>query len=150
MTHQLQADLQADLQEKFNRYPPAVQPLLLQLREMIFELCKQHQLGAVEESLKWGEPSFSVKHGSPVRIDWKPKHPEYCCVFFNCKTRLIDTFRELFGTDTHTLFQGNRAMLLPIEQPLPEAMLKQCLLMALTYHSIKHLPLLGARGPLLQ
>ena len=139
-----------DVKERFEHYPSAAQQALLQLREMIFELCKQHQLGAVEESLKWGEPSFSVKHGSPVRIDWKPKHPEHCCVFFNCKTRLVDTFRELFGTDTHTLFQGNRAILLSIEQPLPEAMLKQCLLMALTYHSIKHLPLLGARSPLLQ
>lgn len=139
--------MQTDIQEKFNHYPPTVQPLWLQLREIIFELCQQHQLGTVEESLKWGEPSFSVKHGSPVRLDWKPKYPEYCCVFFNCKTTLVDTFKTLFHPHPHIRFEGNRAMLLACDKPLPPAIIKQCLLMALTYHKIKHLPLLGASLP---
>lgn len=137
-------EMPADVAARFNDYPSAVQPKLLQLRTIIFELCQQHQLGKVEESLKWGEPSYAVKNGSPVRLDWKANHPDHYCLFFNCKTRLIDTFRELFSTYPTITFAGNRAMLLPLSQPLPDAVLKQCLLMALTYHKIKHLPLLGA------
>ncbi|MDO6527773.1 DUF1801 domain-containing protein [Motilimonas sp. 1_MG-2023] len=134
----------ADVQDKFNDYPSSVKPKLLQLRAIIFELCQQHQLGKVEESLKWGEPSYAVKHGSPVRFDWKANHPDHYCLFFNCNTTLVDTFRELYSAHGNCSFQGNRAMLLPLNQPLPEALIRQCLLMALTYHKIKHLPLLGA------
>ena len=51
-------------------------------------------------------------------------------------------FRELYAEELE--FQGNRAIILSLSQPLPEAVIKHCLELALTYQQRKHLPLLGA------
>ncbi len=96
---------------------------------------------SLEETLKWGEPSYLVKGGSTVRIDWKESKPKYLGIYFNCRTRLIDTFRATFGNDLK--FEGNRAILLDIDVPLPKDILFQCISIALTYHKRKKLPLLG-------
>ncbi|MCU7998579.1 DUF1801 domain-containing protein [Shewanella sp. SM101] len=117
-------------------------PLLLRIRILIFSIAEVQDLGAVEESLKWGEPSYSVKNGSTVRFDWKPKYPEQYYLFFNCKTQLVDTFRELYSDILQ--FEGNRTIVLNIHDPLPESAISQCIELSLTYKSIKHLPLLGA------
>ncbi|GAA59686.1 hypothetical protein P20652_1550 [Pseudoalteromonas sp. BSi20652] len=46
---------------------------------------------------------------------------------------------------SHTLtFEGNRAIVLNSEKPLPEHPVKECIKLALTYHKVKRLPLLGA------
>lgn len=126
----------------FATYPNQVQSRLLDLRALIFELGAQLTSDKVEESLKWGEPSYRVKSGSPVRIDWKPKSPEHYYLFFHCQTKLVDTFRELYRDQL--CFEGNRAIKLSLEQPLPETAIRHCLTLALTYQQRKHLPLLGA------
>ena len=126
----------------FDEYPDDVRGRLEELRSFIFELSSDLGLGEVEESLKWGEPSYSVKTGSPIRIDWKLKSPNNYYLFFNCQTKLVDTFRELH--DGTLAFQGNRSIILNLTEPLPKAPIKQCLELALTYQQRKHLPLLGA------
>ncbi|MEZ8661003.1 DUF1801 domain-containing protein [Vibrio cyclitrophicus] len=126
----------------FDEYPDDVRGRLEELRSLIFELSSDLGLGDVEESLKWGEPSYSVKTGSPIRIDWKLKSPNNYFLFFNCQTKLVDTFRELH--DGTLAFQGNRSIILNLTEPLPKASIKQCLELALTYQQRKHLPLLGA------
>lgn len=123
-------------------YPENAKLYLHQLRQWIFELTEQHNLGSVDEAVKWGEASFAVKTGSPIRMDWKAKAPEQVSLFFNCQTKLVDTFRELYG-EQFTLM-GNREIVLPLNQPLPEEIIKHCLLLALTYKRVKNLPLLGA------
>ena len=134
--------MQAQVQNKFERYPEHITPLLLRIRTLVFAIAEAQDLGAEEESLKWGEPSYSVKKGSTVRFDWKPKYPEQYCLFFNCKTQLVDTFRELHSDVLQ--FEGNRAIVLSIHDPLPEFAISQCIELSLKYKSIKHLPLLGA------
>jgi hypothetical protein len=53
-------------------------------------------------------------------------------------TRLVDTFRSLFP---HTFaFEGNRALVFGVQDPLPEKEPAFCLSMALTYHQRKHAP----------
>ena len=126
----------------FDGYPDDVRVRLEELRSLIFELSSDLDLGEIEESLKWGEPSYSVKTGSTIRIDWKLKSPNNYYLFFNCQTKLIDTFRELH--DGTLAFQCNRAIVLNLTEPLPKAPIKQCLELALTYQQRKHLPLLGA------
>ena len=112
---------------------------LIKLRELIYTVAQEQNLGAVEESLKWGEPSYSVINGSPIRIGFKGAS---CYLFFHCQSKLVSTFRELYS---HNLtFEGNRAIVLNSEKPLPEYPLKACIKLALTYHSVKRLPLLGA------
>lgn len=127
---------------RFDEYPAHVRIRLEALRSLIFGLACELDLGEVEESLKWGEPSYRVKTGSPLRLDWKLKSPNYYYLFFNCQTKLVDTFRALYGEEL--AFQGNRAIVLPLSKPIPESIIKHCLALALTYQQRKHLPLLGS------
>jgi hypothetical protein len=137
-----QSLFQTTAQKKIESYPEGAKKALLKVRSIILEIAQQQSLGNVEETLKWGEPSYLVKGGSAVRIDWKEKTPEQLFIFFNCKTKLIDTFRELYSDDLE--FQGNRAIVLNLNESIPTAILQHCIELSLTYKSIKDLPLLGA------
>lgn len=133
------------VQNKFDQYPSHIKPALESLRQMIYDLVTDLNLGEIEEALKWGEPSFKVKSGSAIRIDWKAATPDNYYIFVNCQTKLIDTFRELYIDVVE--FQGNRAIVLNVNKATKTsvtAAVKHCLTLALTYQKVKHLPLLGA------
>ncbi|EGQ9765821.1 DUF1801 domain-containing protein [Vibrio alginolyticus] len=127
---------------RFDEYPENVRLRLEELRNLVFQIASELELGEIDESLKWGEPSYSVKTGSPLRMDWKLKSPNNYYLFFNCQTKLVDTFRELYGAELE--FQGNRAIVLSLSKQLPETAIKSCLELALSYQQRKSLPLLGA------
>ncbi|MEM8860848.1 MAG: DUF1801 domain-containing protein [Chloroflexota bacterium] len=128
--------------EKFNSYPAEARAKLFEIREAIFELGQSEKIGEITETLKWGEPSYLAKKGSTVRMDWKSRKPDHVSLFFSCQTTLVETFRELYSDQLQ--FVDNREIALPISDDLPISELKACISMALRYHSIKHLPLLGA------
>ncbi|EJG0880266.1 DUF1801 domain-containing protein [Vibrio parahaemolyticus] len=130
------------VKDRFDEYPENARVRLAELRNLVFQIASELELGKVEETLKWGEPSYSVKTGSPLRMDWKLKSPNNYYLFFNCQTKLVDTFRELYGEEL--VFQGNRAIVLSLSKAIPERVLKSCLELALTYQQRKNLPLLGA------
>lgn len=131
------------VQEVFNTYPKEVKPQLLYLRELVLEVAKEvNGLEKLEETLKWGEPSYLTKHGSTLRMDWKPKRPHQYAMYFQCASRLVSTFKTIYKNEFK--FEGNRAILFELDNKIPEAELKHCILLALTYHKRKHLPLLGA------
>ena len=126
---------------KFSDYPNQIRPKMEYLRQLIYSIAEKENLGEVEESLKWGEPSYKVKYGSPVRMDWKEKSPDRYALYFNCNTRLVDTFKELYR-DVFS-FEGNRAIHFKLEDELPVNELEHCLSIAMNYQKLKHLPLLG-------
>ena len=130
------------VKDRFDQYPESARARLEELRNLVFQVASELELGEVDETLKWGEPSYSVKTGSPLRMDWKLKSPNHYYLFFNCQTKLVDIFQELYGEELE--FQGNRAIVLPLSKPLPETVIKSCLELALTYQQRKNLPLLGA------
>jgi hypothetical protein len=134
--------MKPEVQEKFDNYPNHIKPLLLQVRELIFSIAEELNLGEVDETLKWGEPSYQVKSGSPIRIDWKANSPNQYFLFFHCQTKLIDTFRELYSEVFE--FEGNRAIVFHINQKIPINALTHCMKMAMNYKKLRHLPLLGA------
>lgn len=134
--------MDALVKKAIDSYPKEAKSALLRLRNIIQQTATEYELGPLEESLKWGEPSYVVKGGSAVRIDWKPRFPEKCFVFFQCQTSLVETFREIYG-DVF-IFDGNRAIALDISQDVPVKELKHCISLSLQYHKLKHLPLLGA------
>ena len=130
------------VEEKFNRYPSHVRPIMQHLRELILETAsEQEDIDELYETLKWGEPSFVVKKGSTLRIDWKEKSPDQYAIYFKCTSKLVPTFRTLF--DEKFTFEKNRAILFELNQAIPKPALKACVAMALNYHSIKHKHLLG-------
>lgn len=128
------------VKKKFESYPREIRLKMLALRQLVFEVADELSLGKVDESLKWGEPSYSVKGASPFRMDWKVK-TNHLAVYFVCTTKLVDTFRELYSDVLS--FEGNRAVVFKLENEIPTSELKHCISLALQYHKIKHLPLLG-------
>ncbi len=131
-----------DIQAKFNSYPKAARRQLESVRKLILTIAAESELGEVEESLKWGEASYLVQGGSPVRIDWKPKNPDVIKVFFHCQTRLVETFKEVYSNEFE--YEGKRAIMIPLGTDIERVPLGHCIGLALKYRSLKHLPLLGA------
>jgi hypothetical protein len=112
------------------------------LRKLIIETAAENEaIEEMEETLKWGEPSYLVKKGSTIRIDWKPKTPTQYAMYFKCTSKLVPTFKEVFG-DLFK-YEKNRAIIFNVNDKIPSQELKECIELALTYHSIKNIPRLG-------
>lgn len=131
-----------DIQAKFDGYPKDARRQLESVRKLILTIAAENELGDVEETLKWGEASYLVKGGTTIRIDWKPNDPDVIKVFFHCQTRLVETFEEIYRNELE--YEGRRAVVIPLSTHIEQVPLGHCIALALKYHSIKHLPLLGA------
>jgi hypothetical protein len=129
------------VEPKFDTYPETIKPKLQYLRKLILETAGENDIKNIEETLKWGEPSYLVKKGSTIRIDWKAKTPNQYAMYFKCTSKLVLTFKTVFG-DTFK-YENNRAILFDLEDEIPVAELKTCIRLALQYHSLKTLPNLG-------
>ena len=120
----------------FDGYRPEVKARLLRLRDLIFKTAVETEgVGALEETLKWGQPSYltpETKSGSTVRIGKLKSDDGGIAMFFHCQTSLVETFREIYRDEL--AFEGNRAIVLPAGGGLPEEALRHCIAMALTYH----------------
>lgn len=129
------------VKEKFDSYPNSVSKQLTIIRELIFSIAKKEGIEDLSETLKWGEPTYISDSGSAIRIDWKAKYPTQFCVYFNCKTSLVATFKEVY-TDTFS-YDGNRALIFELGSNIPMTELSHCISLSLRYKKIKHLELLG-------
>lgn len=126
---------------KFKSYPKKISPKLNYLRELVLEVASECGIDELEETLKWGEPSYLAKKGSTLRMDWKAKTPNQYAMYFKCTSKLVETFKEVYG---HLFkYEKNRAIVFDLEDEVPEEELKECIRLTLRYHSLKHLPLLG-------
>ena len=129
-----------EVKRVIDSYPKEIQDKILQLRQLIFSVAKEVDL-TLRETLKWNEPSYLSKDGSTVRIAWRKSFPNQYGIFFNCKTNLIETFKEIYPQEF--TFEGNRILIFALDEELPEKELKHCIQLSLNYHALKHLPLLG-------
>ena len=128
---------------KFEGYPSFIQKKMYALRDLVLQTAREiDDLETLEETLKWGEPSYISKNGSTIRMDWKESSPDEYALYFHCQTKLVDTFKELYGDKFK--FEGNRSIVFSSKEKLAENELKHCISIALNYHKVKHLPLLGA------
>ena len=120
----------------FRAYPGPVRTRLLALRRLILDTAKVTAgVGALQETLKWGQPSFLTTEtgsGSTIRIDQVKSAANGYAIYFHCQTNLVETFRELYPTELS--FGGNRSILLSAEDELPQLALRHCVALALTYH----------------
>ena len=128
----------ATIEAVFEAYPQPVKSRLLALRRLIFDTAKSTKgVGALEEALKWGQPSYLTpesKSGSTVRIDQLKTEAGGYALYFHCQTDLVETFRERYP---ELRYGGNRSILLDARAKLPEATLRHCIALALTYHARK-------------
>jgi hypothetical protein len=120
----------------FRAYPEPLKAKLLTLRRLILETARTTEgVGALEETLKWGQPSYltsETKSGSTIRIDRAKSGPGQYALYFNCKTDLVATFRELYPTELS--YGGNRSIILKAKDEIPVPALRHCIALALTYH----------------
>ncbi len=119
----------------FESYPPQARKRLLAVRRLIFATAADlEEVGQLTETLKWGQPAYLTeesKSGSTIRLGWSASKPDDCVLYFICSTTLVSDFRSRFED---LRFEGNRALLLSLKDPLPEKPLRSCIESALTYH----------------
>ena len=131
-----------EVETVFGNYPNFVRDKMLELRELVIESAGEiDSISNLEETLKWGEPSYLAKYGSTLRIDWKPKTPGQYAMYFKCTSRLVGTFKVVYKDIFN--FDGNRAIVFQLDKQRPDEQLKSCIKAALTYHKVKHLETLG-------
>ena len=124
-----------DVAALFANYPPALRTKLQRLRRLILDTAaKTDGVLGIEEGLRCGQPAYLSKSGSTIRIDAVKSEPSRYAMYFICHSGLVARFRELYP---ELAFEGNRAILFDTRQALPEAALRHCIAMALTYHSAK-------------
>ena len=122
----------------FDNYPKTARNKLLKLREMVFRVAGEHdEIGEVTEILKWEVPSYLThkpKSGTTVRLAWSEKAPEFYTISVHCQTTLIDRFKEMYPQFE---YDGNRSIVLDVDEVIPEQELLHFFYLALTYHSRK-------------
>lgn len=121
---------------KMSSYPDAVRDKMSHLRKLVHEVaCELSDVTELEETLKWGEPSFLTKKGSTLRMDWKAKAPDQYAMYFKCTSRLVETFKVVFGDQFE--YEKNRAIVFKLDQKVPKKELKKCIKATLLYHTVK-------------
>jgi hypothetical protein len=120
----------------FDAFPVPVRRRLLDVRKLIFDTAgTDDAVGRLTETLKWGEPAYLTEQsgsGSTIRLGRVKDSEAHAAVLFNCRTALIDTFRERFPDEFE--YRDNRALLLPVSGALAKQPLAVCMSLALTYH----------------
>lgn len=123
----------------FGAYDAPVRERLLRLRGLILDTAANTEgVGALEETLKWGQPSYLTsqsKSGSTIRIDQVRTSPGCIALYVHCQTSLVETFRGLYPDELK--YDGKRAILVDPADEIPEAELRHCIALALTYHRRK-------------
>lgn len=128
--------------DKFKSYPRGVKSKMKHLRSLVLETASEiDSISEIEETLKWGEPSYLVKKGSTIRMDWKSKNPDQYAMYFKCTSKLVSTFKEVYGDDFE--YEKTRAIVFKLDDEVPNEKLKTCIAAALQYHTVKQLPKLG-------
>jgi hypothetical protein len=77
-----QAHMKAEVKEIIDGYPSYIRPLIFQLRAIVFSVAKDQNLGDIQETLSWREPSYQIKSGSPIKIAWITQSPSQYYLFF--------------------------------------------------------------------
>lgn len=133
--------IDSEVEEVFNSYPREIKSKLMFLRQLIYDTAASfEEVGELEETLKWGEPSYLTpksRSGSTIRIAWKISSKDQYSIFFKCTANLIPAFKEKFPQKFK--FGGDRSIDFNLYDEIPVQELKQCIALALTYHRNKNL-----------
>ena len=132
MTH---ASPDPDVTAVFDRQTPELRAALLALRSLILDVAKSTPgTGSLVETLKWGQPAYLTqgpKSGTTIRIDAENRFGGDYALFVSCSTSLVDDWRERFPDFDYI---GNRGVSFRLDAPFPDADIRHCIAIALTYH----------------
>ena len=124
-----------ELKEVFNSYPPKFRKKLKDIRKLILKVAKElPEVGPIEESLKWGQPSYAPKKsrvGTPIRIHWLKSAPDYYAIYFNCNSSMVRQIKKRHG-DLFD-YRGRRAIAFSEDEQIPVEAVEDSIRLALTY-----------------
>lgn len=127
-----------DVAQAFARHPDKLKQALLRLRGLILEVAAEAApQSTLIETLKWGQPSYLTqkpKAGTTVRIDADGSHRGGYALYVPCSTTLVAQWRDQYPQLT---FGGDRSVHFQLGESLPEAAVRHCVAMAMTYHTHK-------------
>lgn len=125
-----------EFEAKIASYPDFVRDKMIYLRELVTKTAEEiSEITELEETLKWGEPSFLCKNGSTLRMDWKQKNPDQYAMYFKCTSRLVETFKIVYGKQFK--YEKSRAIVFQLDEKIPFKELSQCIKATLMYHKVK-------------
>ncbi len=122
------------VEDYFNAQSDAASQTLHLLRDLVFEVAASNpDIGVVEETLKWGQPSYltpQTKSGSTLRLATDKQGKP--AIYINCQTTLADQVRNLYPDQFE--IQKNRQVqpLLPVHEM--DAAIRHVIALVLTYH----------------
>ena len=110
----------------------------MQCRVLFHEVAAHADVGALDETLKWGQPSWrpsKPRTGSTLRMDWTPKFPDRLSLFVDCKTDLAARMQDMYpGLPAN---DGQRHLAVDLNAPLPKQAIRHLADMTFTYHRAK-------------
>ena len=116
----------------FAAFPAPARATLTDLRTLIFELAAELPIGGLDESLKWGQPSYLGRmpnSGTPIRLGVTKSGD--VAILAHCQSTVISDFRAIAPLGMR--FDGNRALLLAAEDRPDDAAIAPLIRAALTY-----------------
>ena len=105
---------------------------------MFHDVAEKAGAGPLDETLKWGQPSWrpmKPRTGSTLRIDWSPKYPSRLSLYVDCKTDLAARMQMLYPDLPEN--DGQRHLAVALDAPLPEQAIAHLADMTFTYHRTK-------------
>ena len=120
------------IKAKFDTFDPVHRDALLALRGLIFDVAGTLHVGRIEESLKWGQPSYNTPDthaATPIRLSVTKAGD--IGIFTHCQSTVMGDFRNTAPPDMR--FDGNRALHLDPSELLPLGDITPLIRAALTY-----------------
>lgn len=113
----------------YGAFSPAHRAPLLVLRHLILDTAAGLDLPDVQESLKWGQPSYTTAKSTPIRLGVAKTGD--IAILTHCQSSVIPDFRALFPEDFQ--YDGNRALILGRNGTVPARQLRLLIQAALAY-----------------
>jgi len=123
---------------RFGTYPAKIRDKLLPIRELIFRIAAESdEIGAIEETLKWGNPSYltvAPKSGTTIRLSTVNANDLTYAISVHCQTSLMSEFKAIYPQFE---YDGNRSIIFSAENEISIAVIEHFIFSALTYHRRK-------------
>lgn len=111
-------------------FPESTRLIAQELRSLVLEVADSlPEIDRLEETLKWGQPSYSSSVGTPLRIGAHKSGD--CAIFTHCQSSVIGDFAAIHG-DAFCI-DGNRAVVFRAGEDLQPDLLRGFITHALTY-----------------
>lgn len=118
----------------YDAFPEGQKEIALMLRDLVFAVAADTpEVGRVEETLKWGQPSFitpKTKSGSTLRIGVTKAGDTG--IYAHCGTSIISDYAATFPGDDR--IDGNRGVLFATANEIVPDRLRHLIRHGLTYH----------------